>query len=217
MRYVRAVYSPPSGRAFDPVGEALATADGVTREYVHRTERAPDDTVATLMSVRGDEAVAEAALREVDSVHDVAVTNPPDGAALVYVRYEPDDVTRSMLRAREETAVVIGRPVVVHDSGAIEVTYLGTGDAFVDALGNVTDVSPEVRETGEYTPRRRDVFDSLTPRQAEVVDAAVRLGYYENPRNATHEDVADAIGCSPGTAGEHLRKAEARVFSQFVE
>lgn len=217
MRYVRAVYSPPSGRAFDAVGEALANADGVTREYVHRTERAPDETVATLMSVRGDEAVAEAALREVASVYDVAAANSPGGATLVYVRHDPNDVARAMLRAREQTSVVVGKPVVVHDSGAIEVTYLGTGDAFVDALGTVTDVSLEVRETGEYTPQRRDVFDSLTPRQAEVVDAAVRLGYYENPRNATHEDVADAIGCSPGTAGEHLRKAEARVFSQFVE
>jgi len=42
------------------------------------------------------------------------------------------------------------------------------------------------------------------------------LGYYESPRRATRDDVA-AVGCSPTTAGEHLRKAEARVFSQFVD
>lgn len=217
MRYVTAMYTPPSGRAFDPVGQALADADSVTREYVHQTERAPDDTVVTLMSVRGDDAVAEAALREEPSVRDVAVTNPRDGAALVYMRHEPGDLVESMLRAREQAPVVIGKPVVVHDSGAFEVTYLGTDEAFVDALDNVTDVSLSILETGRYTPQRRDVFDSLTPRQEEVVDAAVRLGYYRNPRDATQEAVADAIGCSPGVAGEHLRKAESRVFSQFVE
>jgi predicted DNA binding protein len=217
MRYAKTVYEPPDGRSFDAIGEALADADGVTREYIHRTERAPDDTVVTLLSVRGDDAVAEAVLRAEPSVLDVAVTNPDGGAALAYVRHEASDVVEAMLRARETTAVVVSEPVVVHDSGALEITYLGTDEAFVDALDNVTDVSLEVLETGRYTPERRDVFDSLTPRQAEVVDAAVRLGYYENPREATQGAVADAIGCSPGVAGEHLRKAEARVFSQFVD
>ena len=52
--------------------------------------------------------------------------------------------------------------------------------------------------------------------EAGVAVAALELGYYRNPREATQEDVAAVLGCSPGTVGEHLRKAEERVFSQFV-
>lgn len=217
MRYLTAVYWPPEGEAFHPVGQALADADGVTREYVHRTESGPDDTVVALLSVRGDPAVAAAALEDVEEVVDFAVADRPTCGALVYARYEPTELVERLERARNDIALLIDGPAVVRESGAVEITYLGTEAAFADALDNVSDVPVEVLETGEYEPARRDAFDALTDRQAEVVDAAVRMGYYESPRRATQDEVADAVGCSPTTAGEHLRKAEARVFSQFVD
>ena len=43
------------------------------------------------------------------------------------------------------------------------------------------------------------------------VAAARDLGYYDLPREATHADVAERLGCAPGTASEHLRKAEAKL------
>lgn len=217
MRYLTAVYWPPEGEGFHPMGRSLADADGVTREYVHRTEWGPDGTVVALLSVRGDPAVAEAALDDADLVVDVAVADRPECGALVYVRYEPNDVVERMQRARHDIGVLIDGPAVVREDGAIEVTYLGTEAVFANALDNVGDVDVEVLETGEYEPVRRDAFDALTDRQAEVVDAAVRMGYYESPRRATQDEVAAAVGCSSATVGEHLRKAEARVFSQFVD
>jgi predicted DNA binding protein len=51
----------------------------------------------------------------------------------------------------------------------------------------------------------------LTDRQEEVVELALDLGYYDTPREATHEDVAAAIGCAPNTATEHLQKGEAKL------
>ncbi|WP_444542726.1 helix-turn-helix domain-containing protein [Halomicrobium urmianum] len=42
------------------------------------------------------------------------------------------------------------------------------------------------------------------------------MGYYRNPREATHEDVAERVGTTASTVGEHLRKIESRVFSRFV-
>ncbi|NHN41507.1 bacterio-opsin activator [Halorubellus sp. JP-L1] len=219
MRYVTAVYYPDSGEAFQASGQAIADATGVTREYVHRVELHDDDTVAELLCVRGDETAAADALRACDRVHDVAVRNPRGGAALVYVHHDTNPRAAAMIRARRQTSVVMDMPIVVRDSGAFEVTYLGTDAAFAETFGEVPeyDVAFDVLETGEYTPTRRDAFDSLTDRQGDVVATAVELGYYRNPREATQEDVADAVGCSPGTVGEHLRKAEQRVFSQFVD
>ncbi|MFC6953935.1 helix-turn-helix domain-containing protein [Halorubellus litoreus] len=219
MRYVTAVYHPESGDAFQAWGQALADAEGVTREYIHRVELHEDGTVAALVSVRGDADAAAAALRECPSVHDVAMQAPRDGAALAYLHHDTNPKAAAMLRARRQTCVVMDHPIVVRESGAFEVTYLGTDAAFAETFGEVPDfdVPFDVLETGEYTPCRRDAFDCLTDRQEDVVATAVELGYYQNPREATQEDVADALGCSPGNVGEHLRKAEQRVFSQFVD
>jgi predicted DNA binding protein len=51
----------------------------------------------------------------------------------------------------------------------------------------------------------------LSDRQREAVRAALDIGYYDQPRGATHEDVAAALDCAPSTASEHLRKAEAEL------
>jgi hypothetical protein len=36
---------------------------------------------------------------------------------------------------------------------------------------------------------------------------AVELGYYDTPREATHADIAEALGCAPNTAAITFRKA----------
>ncbi|MFC6732033.1 helix-turn-helix domain-containing protein [Haladaptatus sp. GCM10025893] len=56
---------------------------------------------------------------------------------------------------------------------------------------------------------------ALTSRQREVLDVALDLGYYENPRAATHADIAAEFDCAAGTVGEHLRKAEGAVLSEL--
>ena len=63
--------------------------------------------------------------------------------------------------------------------------------------------------TPHVAPMGPAVDASLTARQRAAVRAALDLGYYDVPREADHEAVADAIDCAPSTAAEHLRKAEA--------
>ncbi len=69
---------------------------------------------------------------------------------------------------------------------------------------------------GEYEAGDSPFGRMLTARQEEVLEAAVDLGYYSEPRRASLENVGAAVGVSPGTVGEHLRKVEARVFREMV-
>jgi predicted DNA binding protein len=46
---------------------------------------------------------------------------------------------------------------------------------------------------------------------------AFEAGYYDVPREASRDDVARCLGCAPSTASEHLRKAERRVVSTFLD
>jgi predicted DNA binding protein len=65
---------------------------------------------------------------------------------------------------------------------------------------------PQRQETRlDDDAREEDVDDA----QREALAAAAALGYYDQPRGATSEDVADELDCATATAAEHLRKAEA--------
>jgi PAS domain S-box-containing protein len=59
--------------------------------------------------------------------------------------------------------------------------------------------------------QRRLVAD-FTARQRTALETAYHAGYFEWPRDASGEDVAEAIGVAPPTFHHHLRKAERKVF-----
>lgn len=216
MRYVTVRITPAEGRAFHPLGQALADEPSVTREAIHRNELLDDGTAVILAEARGDRDRYEEILAGEPTVVDFAVTGA-DGWWYSYTQYEPTELTRRMLEQRRESEVMMEMPYDVAEDGSLEITFVGDEGAFAGAMPMDSDAyTIEVLETGDHAPQIDDLFGALTARQQEILDAAVRLGYYENPREATHADVADAVDASPSTVGEHLRKIESSVFSQFV-
>ncbi|MEF8814090.1 MAG: helix-turn-helix domain-containing protein [Halovenus sp.] len=105
----------------------------------------------------------------------------------------------------------------MYEDGGVHVRLIGAASAIsriVDTLPDEIDL--EVHEVGEQQFAASSVAPPLSDRQREAVLAALELGYYDQPRGATHKDVAERLGCAPSTASEHLRKAEAKlVRSQF--
>lgn len=57
----------------------------------------------------------------------------------------------------------------------------------------------------------------ITRRQAEVLEAALRLGYYDNPRRATLSDIARELGLSKSTVADILRRVEAKAVRLLYE
>ncbi|MFC7078417.1 histidine kinase N-terminal 7TM domain-containing protein [Haloarcula halophila] len=62
-----------------------------------------------------------------------------------------------------------------------------------------------------------DGLDELTARQREALGVAYRAGYFEWPREANAEEVAESMGISSPTLHSHLRKAQARLFADVFE
>jgi predicted DNA binding protein len=97
----------------------------------------------------------------------------------------------------------------------MELTIVGqAGDlqAVVDDLPDAMTV--DVTRVGEYAGwHERD----LTDRQREVVRAAWRVGYYEVPRQAGVEAVADEVDCAVSTASDLLRRAEATLVGNAID
>lgn len=60
------------------------------------------------------------------------------------------------------------------------------------------------------------VFGDLTPRQLDVLRAAVQQGYYASPRRTSTEALAVEFGVARATFEEHLRKAEVKVLGSML-
>ncbi|WP_425504266.1 helix-turn-helix domain-containing protein [Saliphagus infecundisoli] len=213
MRYVTFVAYPESGginRLDRQVNEV-----GLEYRATHRMELLDDDTVAMFAEGRGDIDRLRRVLAELPEVFDFSLSGDDTGF-FSYTRYAADDLTRLLMEDRRESSYLMDMPIEHTDDGGLRVTYIGTEAAFADALSEQPDdIRIEIERTGSYTPGPRHVVSQLTERQREVLKTAVDLGYYQEPRKTTHDEIAMATELSETTVGEHLRKIEAAVFSSL--
>lgn len=96
----------------------------------------------------------------------------------------------------------------VNDRGML-LSLVGTQDSIRTMLRNfeAAGIAPDLRRLGEYEGGQR-TLDALTDRQLEVLRTAYDMGFYEVPRQASIDDVADEVGLDGGTVSEHLQRAE---------
>ncbi|MFC7139582.1 helix-turn-helix domain-containing protein [Halosimplex aquaticum] len=215
MRYVTVRATPAEGDAFHPLGAAVADEPAITTGPIHQLELIDGETGVSLSEIREGIDRYSAILAESPYVIEYTTTGSDRG--FVYTHFELDDLTRRLLRYRRSSELIVEMPIEAGPDGATIVTLVGDASAFAGAFDDLPEeVSVEVVETGEYDPGVRQLFDRLTARQREVLETAVRAGYYDDPRRATHADLAAELDVSPATVGEHLRKIESRVFSGFV-
>ena len=57
----------------------------------------------------------------------------------------------------------------------------------------------------------------LTPRQAQVLDKALEIGYFEYPKRSGVAALAKHLGVSKSTVSETLRRAEAKALRSYVD
>lgn len=79
----------------------------------------------------------------------------------------------------------------------------------------------DFNETGEATLGKVSKFNEstagLTDRQFEVIECALEEGYFEWPRDASSEEIAEKLGVSRATFLEHLRKAQSKLLTEAIE
>lgn len=70
------------------------------------------------------------------------------------------------------------------------------------------DVSFDLRRLYEISHPRSESQFGLTPKQAEALITAWEMGYFELPRDATMEEVADELDIAPQSLSDRLRRAQ---------
>ena len=192
-----------------PVHRRLTRDDALVRDELlhgHRADEGPD---TLLFYVEGDREAYVEALESTDRVVDYEVTPLDEDACYAYVRERSSAFEDELRAAFERPGLLVVPPVTFRSDGTARLTVVGEPAALQAALEDVpAEARVDVDRVGEYDgapPGRRP---DLTERQREATAAALAVGYYDVPRSGSLDEVAERLDCAPGTASEHLRKAE---------
>jgi predicted DNA binding protein len=216
MRTATVRLTPPDGGLHPADGEVAAHPE-LEREAIDHITGLADGTGVVLCRIRGDPATVRDVMADAPRLLDHNVT-AAETTVYVYLHFEPTETAEALLELRRSHEVVVRMPLRWLVDGRLEVSALGddaTLQAAVSGLPDAVDV--ELVELREYQPDADRPETLLTDRQLEVLDAALAVGYYEEPRRGTQADVADAVGLAPATVGEHLRRIEGSVLRSLRE
>jgi predicted DNA binding protein len=173
----------------------------------------PEGQSTILYAIDGDADAFRDDATETDGVESVALSPGDDSPtyALVVVRPTELPLFDAIHRASTRAGLVVRTPIVYRD-GDMRARVVGDPDALQRALDDApAGVTVRVDEIGRPGVGLDDPTRVLSDRQRVAVAVARDLGYYDRPRAATQADVAAELGCTAQTAGEHLRKAEAKL------
>ncbi|WP_436927679.1 PAS domain S-box protein [Halosimplex amylolyticum] len=140
--------------------------------------------------------------------------------------------TTDSMRFQARVTELPFRSEVASAGGSIEEVLFENGDldlrihlspgADLDAITEMVEGRYPTAQTvaKRQLPRSQDsvievgqsLSKNLTDRQQAALEAAYHRGYFEWPRDATGEEVADSLGIAPPTFSQHLRRAEKAVF-----
>ena len=110
-------------------------------------------------------------------------------------------------------------PTIISNTNGLFMTIQGTTKGlkrFRDEIGNILPPSIKIRISKDL---KADwiAAPQLPTRRKEVMELAVKLGYYSTPRRCTQRDLADALGVRQGTVAEHLQSAEGMIIQSWAD
>lgn len=215
MRYVT-LRIVPEGNALNEVEQEFADEPAVTRKTMHHIRMLDDGTGTLLCEFEGDADTASEILDDHPNVISYSVSEIGEGFYAYIHQIFPGDVG-DLLEILQKHELIVDTPIEYLDDGSFVITVIGGNETIQEAFAEFPEtVDLEVESTGQYLPEAERLFNELTERQQETLRTAREKGYFADPRGATYDEVADELGCSPETVGEHIRKAQETLFAEIV-
>lgn len=218
MKHVRVLLDANGREAvIHPLYDVLVNAPYVDRSTAIQWNIAGDE-LGIMHYVVGDRNRFRATIEEITEVTAYELAPAGDGSFYVYIRDAMTDPIRNVFETVARSPVVVIPPVEYADDGTVSYSVVGPSADIQATIDRIPEpVSVMVTEIGGIAAAPGLGASLLSERQREAIDAAFDRGYYEIPREASHEDVANAIGCAPSTAAEHLRKAESKLLRSVLD
>ncbi|ELY88435.1 helix-turn-helix domain-containing protein [Natrinema altunense] len=206
----------PQGDYAPPIYERLA---GGTR-YLERAAivnwNVSAPPTAFLFRLEGEYERFDRVLDESEMVSDYELLPITDRECYCFFEGTVSPAARSLFETFTNGSLMTVPPIECNADGSTTYTIIGTEAEVQAAVDGVPDaVGVTVEAVGGTRVAADSVVGRLSPRQRDAVETALELGYYDVPRKATSEDVAEELGCATATAAEHLQKAESAVMESL--
>ncbi len=216
MRYLRMTVEPDPSIAPEAF-RIIADSDSVREARLEEWNVGGDD-VTLFYAIEGDVGGVRESLAETAEVEAVNATAIGEATGSLLVRLDPSKtrIGERIFDLMGSQGLIVRKPVIYRE-GTVHAGLVGEDDAIqvvIDHLPPGADV--DVKEIRGTVPRPDTVIERLSERQREALRIALEIGYYDKPRRATHETVAERMGCAPSTATEHLQKAEATLVRETM-
>lgn len=218
MKYVRVIARPDPDRA-PRFFRVLAASSYVTEARLFDQNASPRGKPTGLFEVDGDEDRVRDELADAPGVLTLETATVAEGTFNLLLALDPSAVPllRDLFGAITREGLVVAKPVFYRD-GRVHSRIVGTPASLQAAIETLpSDVDLEIDTIGDFDRRRDSPLSMLSDRQREAVTTAFAMGYYEHPREATHAEIADRLGCAPNTVSDHLQKAEGRIVDALLE
>ncbi|APX96966.1 helix-turn-helix domain-containing protein [Natronorubrum daqingense] len=217
MRYVTYVLTPQQGY-FDP-GEQVLSEYGVTLRTIQDTDFLSDGTIVTRREIVGDREDVTRALEHPSSNVFEYMLSDVNESKILQMHYQPSELTTNLLEIHQRHAVLLDYPMEYTgpNNAHLRVSQIGSESelrSLISETRALTDL--DIERLGRYDPSDGQPLIDLTNRQREVLSVAIEEGYYQEPREVTYQEIADELGCSAGTVGQHLRRIESQLMSTIV-
>ena len=217
MKYLRVTATLPPDlipKAYSVVSES----GPVTELKVLDWNLAADDTSTLLYAIDGAATEFRKAARDTSGIDSVTLSNTDAATSHALLEARPTAIPffETVVTAVARAGMILRRPLVYRNNCSYGhvVGKPSPLQAMFDETSDAIDF--QVTAIGQFPCTAEDQSTRLTNRQREVIETALAMGYYEQPRKITHQDVAAELGCGLSTATEHLQKAEDKLIQSVI-
>jgi predicted DNA binding protein len=171
------------------------------------------DGVTQLVELQINEGHALSEISDLESFEVLEIHEEDENGVLVSIR-----CTHPLaISAVELSNIYVHPPYGIDSKNGLEVRIVGISSSIRSFLEFVRAVMPPDTisvKTIKNGAAKDDDF--LTEKQREVLELAVRSGYYDSGSEVTLKQLADNLGVARSTIGEHLKRAESEVVKRAV-
>ncbi len=184
----------------------------------------PLDDGSTLSYIRVSGVECEDVLRALDGLSTVGRVTPVEQGDR-YCTLEVQSEGRTAEAVFAKFGGRITRAYTANDAARL-IAEVPHGTELREIINAVQDQYPSFQLIGRQTIEREDdeIADvlrsataELTDRQETAIELAYHSGFFDWPRGATGEELAETMGVAPSTFHRHLRVGERKVFATILE
>lgn len=217
MKHVRVTLDAKGNEdEIHPMYDLLANAPYIETVTLMHWNFAGDE-MGIMQYVEGDVERFRRAIEEIVPVLEYDLTTVSDRECYVYIRDATTAPLRELFDIVDRSTAVVVPPIEYGPDGSLSYSVFGPPAEIRAALDQIPDpIEVTVEQIGSMATTPGLLESELSDRQREAIEAALDAGYYEIPREASQDDVAERIGCAPSTAAEHLQKAETKLLKAVL-